>query len=234
MKKKIWGILDRDSSFGRAMTLVSIIIGANIMFAIFSLPVVTIGPALAALFHVMFKMLRGHRDLNPIKEFWLGFKSNFKQGFLSSLVFLGIALLLYVDIRFSGHMGGVLTYFKYALYAIAFAAATLAAYLYPVMACFADTLPHLARNAVFFMARNPLKMFIIVALDVVPLFLTYLDERMMPLYGFIWVTCGFALVALIDAKLLLKDFAKFLPKVNEWGEFVTEGEEENGEGGDVA
>ena len=121
MKKKIWGILDRDSSFGRAMTLVSIIIGANIMFAIFSLPVVTIGPALAALFHVMFKMLRGHRDLNPIKEFWYGFKSNFKQGILSSLVFLGIALLLYVDIRFSGHMGGVLTYFKYALYAIAFA-----------------------------------------------------------------------------------------------------------------
>ena len=82
-----------------------------------------------------------------------------------------------------------------------------------------------ARNAVFFMARNPLKMFIIVALDVVPLFLTYLDERMMPLYGFIWVTCGFALVALIDAKLLLNDFAKFLPKVNEWGEFVSGDEE---------
>ncbi|MCD7843485.1 MAG: YesL family protein, partial [Clostridiales bacterium] len=77
MAEMFRGFLSNDSAFGRLMTRLGIIIAANIMFAIFSLPVVTIGASYVALYHVMFKTLRGDGVINPFKQFWIGFKTNF-------------------------------------------------------------------------------------------------------------------------------------------------------------
>ena len=63
-----------DSAFGRVMTKIGIIIAANLMFVLFSLPIVTIGASYAGLYRVMLKTLRSGGVTNPFKQFWLGFK----------------------------------------------------------------------------------------------------------------------------------------------------------------
>ena len=78
MNTWIQGFLDNNSFFGKLMTKIGIIIAANLMFVVFSVPFITIGAGLTALYHVMFKTLRGGGICNPFKEFWAGFKSNFK------------------------------------------------------------------------------------------------------------------------------------------------------------
>ena len=70
------------------MTKLGTIIAANLMFAVFSLPFFTIGAGLTALYHVMFKTLRSGGVVNPFKQFWTGFKTNFKQATISWLVFV--------------------------------------------------------------------------------------------------------------------------------------------------
>ena len=122
-----------------------------------------------------------------------------------------LACVLVLDIRFRTAAGGVFSVFKMALYVIAGILAVLALYLYPVMAVFADTLPGLLRNAVFFAARRPHKLILLAVLCGVPALVTALDVRMRPLYGFLWVTCGFAGLAMAAASLLWKDFREFLP-----------------------
>ena len=229
MGRFIRGILDNDSTFGQLMTRCGIIMGANLMFILFSLPVITLGPALVALFHVMFKVLRGDGVLNPFKEFWTGFRTNWKQGLLFGLLMMAGAFFCVVDIRFLNTQEGGLTVFKYAVYAVAFVLIILALYTIPVIAAFADTLPNLMRNAVFFAAKNPIRMIAIVLLNVVPLFVTYVDEKMRPLYVFLWAMCGFGAIVMLEASMLIKDFAKYLPKVDAYGNFVEEEEETPGD-----
>ena len=203
MGRFIGGIFSNESTLGRIMTAFGIMIGANILFAVFSLPVVTIGPGLAALHYVMLKMLHRDNSLNPFKTFWEGFRQNLKQGTACWLMFLAIAAFLILDIRFCIYQGGVLVWFKYALYALGFLVCMLWVCLMPVMAAFEDTIPHLLRNALFFASKNPLRAVAAAVIWALPLAVTVLDERMRPLYGFCWVTCGINAIIRITVNMAM-------------------------------
>ena len=223
MHRFIRGMLDNDSIFGQIMTRCGILIGANLMFVLFSLPVVTAGPALVALYYVMLKVLRGSRELNPFVEFFRAFRDNFKQAVICWLALIALVAVGVMDISICEQAGGALTYVKYATYVIAAAVLVVASYLAPVMAAFRDTIPGLLRNAVFFIGRRPLKVIPIVFANVVPMLITYLDRRMQPLYAFLWAMFGFAAVAMFVSSVLVKDFALYLPAVDE-GSVEDEGE----------
>ena len=211
MGRLIGGIFSNESAIGRIMTALWIIIASNILFSIFSLPVVTIGPGLAALHYVMLKRLHRDSQLSPVRTFWEGFRQNLKQGIICWLAFLALAAFLILDIRFCNYHGGVLTPFKYGLYAIGFLALMLWIHLMPVMAAFEDTIPHQLRNALFFAVKNPLRAAMLAVIWAVPIIVTYLDERMRPLYGFLWVTCAAGILAAVISNLLYKDIAQYLP-----------------------
>lgn len=212
MGRLIGGLFSNESTIGRIMTALWIIIASNILFVLFSLPVVTIGPGLAALHYVMLRRLHSDSSLSPVRTFWKGFRVNLRQGSICWILFIGMAAFLTVDIRFCAYRGGILTWFKYALYAILFLAAILMIYLMPVMAAFEDTIPHLIRNALFFAGAKPLKAAATALIWAAPFLVTYLDERMRPLYGFLWTTCGFGILAAVTSSMLYKDIARYLPK----------------------
>lgn len=218
MGRFIGGLLDNDSAFGQLMNRCWIIIGANLMFVLFSMPLITMGPAFVALYHVMLKTLRGDGVLNPIREFWKGFRANFKQG----MICWGVTILLVVlgsfDLSFCRQAGGIFTWFQYAIYVLAVVLFVILMFLFPVMAAFADTIPHLIRNAIFFAAKNPIRLLVMAFFQVFPLYLTYTDPHMMPLYAFLWTVFGFGAIAMIGSSLLLKDFSRFLPSLEEEGE----------------
>lgn len=220
MGERIQAFLDNDSTFGRLMTRCGILIGANIMFILFSLPVVTIGASYVALYHVMLKTLRGDGVLNPFKQFWIGFKNNFKQATIYWIVLLALVVFGYVDVMFCRQMGGMLEYFMYAIYALGIIALIITLFLFPVMAAFADTIPHLVRNALFFAVQKPFRTIVMLFFNVFPLYLTYTDAQMQPLYAFLWCFFGFGAIAMLGASLLLPGFKTYLPEVDEYGNFI--------------
>lgn len=226
MNPLVRGFLDNDSYFGRFMTKFGIIIGANLMFVVFSLPVFTIGAGLTALYHVMFRTLRSGGVVNPFKEFWKGFKTNFRQATISWLVFVFITGFLTVDLQICAQATGPVRHLRFAIYAIMAAVIFLYLYLLPTMAAFEDTIPHLIRNAMYFIVKKPLRFVVIAFFDIFPLVLTYTDLKMMPFYAFIWAMCGFGLLAMLGATLLLPVFKPFLPVVNSDGDFVADPNED--------
>lgn len=215
MNTFLQGFLDNDSFFGRFMTKLGIIIAANLMFVIFSIPMFTVGAGLTALYYVMMKTLRSGGVVNPFKEFWTGFKTNFKQGTAAWLIFAALMGLLTVDLQICGQAGGVIHSMRFAVYLVGAVILFLYLYLLPTMAAFKDTLPNLLKNAVYFLAKKPWKFIVIAFFDVFPLVLTYSDPQDMPLYAFIWVMCGFGLIAMLGATLLLPEFAPFLSRAEE-------------------
>ena len=223
MNNLIQGFLDNDSFFGKFMTKLGIIIAANIMFVLLSIPFFTIGAGFSALYYVMFRTLRGDGVVNPFKEFWAGLKANFKQATISWIVFVLLIAFLMADIRICNAAEGTLGYLKIGVYAIVAAVVIIYLYLIPVMTVFRDTLPHLIRNAVYFLIKKPWKTVVILFFDIFPFVLTYSDLQTLPLYAFLWVLCGFGLQAMLGATLLLPEFAPYLAS-NE-----TEAEEETAE-----
>ena len=151
MNNMVQGFLDNDSFFGRFMTKLGIIIAANIMFVLLSIPFFTIGAGFSALYYVMFRTLRSEGVVNPFKEFWTGLRMNFKQATITWILFVLLIAFLLMDIRICNAAGGTLGYLKIGVYAIGAAAVILYLYLIPVMTVFEDSLPHLIRNTVFFL-----------------------------------------------------------------------------------
>ena len=224
MSGLIGGFFSNDSPFGRVMTRLGIVIAANILFCIFSLPVITIGASYTALYHVMFKALRGDGVINPFVQFRKGFTSNFKQSTVCWLVLLALTAFGALDVYWCHQIGGFLETFQYAIYGLGVIAAIAALYLFPTMAAFRDTIPHLLRNAVYFALHRPVSLVVILFFHAFPIYLTITDPQYLPLYGFLWVLCGWGLITLLGATLLLRQFKQYLPAVDACGDFLEEEE----------
>ena len=214
MKERIWGILSEESLLGRITSRLWILFGANVLFVLFSLPIVTAGPAWVAMYYVCLKTLRVDSTLNPIREFWKGFRMNFKQAFLGFLGFLVIAAILILDIMFVARTQGSMRLFRYPVYVVSGIMLLILFHVIPVMAAFADTLKGLIRNGIYFAAKNPVRAILILALNVGPMVWTYYDVVRMPLYAFLWATFGFSSIAMICSGMLLKDFEQYLPSLD--------------------
>ncbi|MBR1781475.1 MAG: DUF624 domain-containing protein [Oscillospiraceae bacterium] len=224
---KFGDLISNESAFGKVMTRLGIVIAANVLFCLFSLPVFTIGAAYTALYHVMLKTLRGDEVINPFVQFWRGFKDNFKQATLCWIVLLAVAAFGAFDVYWCHQLGGFLTVFQYAIYGVGLLLAIVALYLFPTMAAFRDTIPHLLRNAIYFALHKPLHLIVIFFFHAVPIALTLSDPQYLPVYGFIWVTCGYGLIVLLGATLLLRQFVQYLPAVDSSGELIEDADGED-------
>ncbi|MDR2931648.1 MAG: YesL family protein [Oscillospiraceae bacterium] len=75
------------------------LIQLNLLFVLFCIPIVTIGPAVAGMTYV----LRNYANERPVflfSDFWDAFKSNLKQSLIYELIFAAVAVPLYVAWQF--------------------------------------------------------------------------------------------------------------------------------------
>ena len=212
MQSKLSGLLSNESLFGRLMTRCGIVIAANLLFVLFSFPVVTTGAAYAALYYVMLKALNGEPNLNPFRVFFQGFRQNFKQGSAVWLLALFFSGFVYIDLRICAQAAEPVALLRYPIYALCAALLPLLLCLFPTMAAFHGSIPKLFRGAFYFAMKKPLKTLTLTFFQVFPIVLTYTDTRFAPLYAFLWCFCGFGAVALLGAALFLPEFRPYLSR----------------------
>ena len=82
------------SFFSRLLDMIKL----NLLWCLFSLPIVTIGASTAAAFAVTLKMV-DEREGYIAKQFWNAFKANLKQGISTGLLNLFFAYALYLDFQ---------------------------------------------------------------------------------------------------------------------------------------
>lgn len=228
MRELMSSFLSNDSAFGRAMTHCGVVIAANLMFVIFSLPVITAGAACCALEFTIFRMERGDGVINPFKEFWKGFRTNLKQGTIVEILAVLIGAFLFADLRICAQAEGPVSMLRVPLTALLIIEISLLLWLFPAIASFQDTLPNLVRNSIYFSLHRIWKLPVLLFFHLFSLYLSYTDVQMQPLYAFIWTFFGFGLLAVLDAKLILPEFVPYLPRVDEYGDFILEPEREEG------
>ena len=209
---KVLGFLfDPDNAYGRVCGKIKLVVLGNLMFLICSIPVVTIGASWTALYHVMMKDERSAYSLNPITEFWHAFKSNFKQATLVWVILLLAIVLGVIDIFMCRFLGGMFHYVEVGVWVILALAIVIACFLFPVIAAFANNLPALLKNSLYFVMKNPIITALVALINAVPIALTFLDPVNQPTYVFCFFFFGFGLQAFVNAKLLLTLFTPYLP-----------------------
>lgn len=123
----------------RGMEQLSRLAVLNLFWLLFSLPVVTLIPATAALFDVMKKLEEQEEDeeMGLFQKFLSSFRDNFKKSFKTGLPLAGIGLILAADLQLlSWPDAGWLLIVKYMLYTLLMLYIVMAIFTFPVMAYF--------------------------------------------------------------------------------------------------
>ena len=84
------GILNPENGFWRTIGKLGDLMMLSIIWLLCSLPLVTLGPACAALYHTVVRCIREHQP-NSWSMFFRTFRDNLKVGALTSLVVLADA-----------------------------------------------------------------------------------------------------------------------------------------------
>lgn len=199
-------LFDPESRFGRLMGKISLIVLTNLLFIFFSIPIVTIGASYTAMCHVMLKTLKSENEINPVTEFWVGFKNNFKQ---ATLCWLGALLLLvfgYLDLFWVSQIGGLAVYLNIPIATMMVLEIAGLLYLFPTIAAYQNSIPNLIKAAFYYLMNMPVIALIIGLCNTLPLAMVILDQVYQPAYVFGFFFFGFALITMISMKLISKPF----------------------------
>lgn len=205
-------LLNEDNVIHIFLNKLGDIIVANLLFLLCCIPIITIGPALTALYHCMLRTVKGNNN-GTTKTFFRAFKENFRQSLIVWLGLLAVGFILFLNIRFLQNTASVVSKpLFYVSLGIAGLVIILALYIFPVIAAFANTTVNLLKNAYVFAFLHFPSTLAIAVITILPMFMTYRDIKLMPLYACCWFFFGFGLIAYVNSLLLYRMFKPFLEK----------------------
>lgn len=143
-------IFNPENLFFRSLGDYVDIVGLSLLWALLCIPVITIGPATAALYHTAYMIFR-KRSVGTYRRFFRSFVSNLKRGIPSTLIFVAIVAALYflgagygIGAATQGTVGQVAFGFYYVVGIIIIG---LACWVFPLLGRFEFTVGQLFSTA---------------------------------------------------------------------------------------
>ena len=157
-------LFNMDNAFFRFMGKLFDVVALNIVFIIVCIPLVTIGPAISALYYASVKSIRRDRSY-PIKEFFKAFKRDFRQSFIVGLILVLAAVIIYVDIRFVvDYIKNDFTAMRYVYLVIGLVISFISVYIFPLISRFSLKISGLFRLSFYLAIRHLLTTIISIIL----------------------------------------------------------------------
>lgn len=202
---------NQDSKFWHFATLVADFILLNLLFIVLCIPVVTIGPAIAALIHTTLKLSEDENRM-LIKPFWNEFKRDITKKMLLWIVYLVlIAALVYMAQfywNFANDFGSfkIIGFMLFILSFIILISTVIASIIGLAMTTkYFSTIKRLVKNSYLLILVMPIQSLIMTAVLVsATLFFIY---QTVPVLSF-FLVIGFSAVAYSFAPLIREIFTK--------------------------
>lgn len=197
----------------RAVNLVVL----NILYLIFCIPIVTIGPATTALRYVTLKYAANEED-RVWAPFIHSFKQNLKQGIVVGLIstvlgaFLAWDLYLVYQMVDSGAAIDKVMLFMVALMCILYLMGT--AYVYPLLARYENSLKQMFRTALILAIRHLPATLCMAIISAAPILLLMYTPTTFMLTLTFYCFIGFALIAFLQDKFMNRIFWQYTPRGN--------------------
>lgn len=199
----------QDSWFMASLSRMTDLILLNLLFVLCSIPVVTLGPAAAAMYTLLFRM-GTERESGIVRPFFAAFRENLKQGLVLWVGELALAGAIGFDISLFFHMTGAVRYVYILILCLAIAGLLASGYLFPLISLFRNSNLKTVGCAVALSIANLPRSFLIMLLNLVPVLTLVLAPMMFFQAAILWVVIYFAFAAYLNSLLLKKVFAPFL------------------------
>lgn len=201
-------LFDLNGPLMRGMTALANLILLSFCWVLYSIPVLTVGPATAALYYAVQKMVAGE-NIRVFRCFFKGFRDNLKQGVVLTLIFGAAAALMYYDYMFSymveESLGRIL---RITFGVLAALWLIFACYTFPLQAQFQNSIKYTLKNALLLSLIHLGKTVQLVAMHLLPvvvcLALPELFTRLLPL----WLLGAPGLIAYFSTLRMKKVWAK--------------------------
>ncbi len=198
-----------DSPVMRFLGRIGDIIILNLVFIATSLPAVTVGAALCALYTVAMKMARGE-DPSILREYMKAFRRNLKPATISWLLMAAVGAFIFVDFRLVGVFNGTAyTVMRLLLAMILGIWGLTFLYLFPYIARFENTVWNSVKNALFLSAAHLPSTMMMAGISIGLLVITLFSSRTFVIGTIAWFFVGFAALAYVQSFLLCRIFLKY-------------------------
>lgn len=197
-----------DSKFMEIIGRITDLILLNILFLITCLPVFTIGASVTALYTLCFRLMREEYS-GIIKSYFKAFKDNFKQATVIWLLLLaaGIPALYYFSLLFQ--MDGILRYSSFVFVIIAVLALMAGSYVFPWISQFENTTAQALKNALILSISRLPRSLCVLAINLVPLIVWFINPELFIQVSFLWVALYFAAAAYMNTGILWHVFKPY-------------------------
>ena len=200
-----------DSPIMRAMSRLADLVGLNLLFLLTSIPIFTIGPGLAAMYTVVFRMGTS-RERGIVKPYFRAFAANFRQGTVLWLLVLVAVIGTLVDINVLLGLAGALRNLYLLAVALLVLVVMMAGFFFPLISQFQAGLLTTIKNALALSIGYLPRALAIAAVNVLPFFLLLFNPYLFLRVGFVWFFLYFAGAAKVNAMLLQKVFRPYWPQ----------------------
>ena len=183
------------------------IVFLSVLWVVFSMPILTIGPATTALYYTTVKAIRKDRGY-VWKEFWYAFKTNFVTGLIYTTVLIVAIMGIYYGLALTANSKDtMLQIFHYTYIIVSVLVACLYAFLFPILSRFSLPRLQIMRMALFLSIRHILTTIVLLLLILAGCFAVV---NVYPLIFFVPGTITFLCSFLIE-----RVFKKYQPKLEE-------------------
>ena len=169
---------------------------------------------MSAMYFTLLKKQRTGENGGVVKLFFKGFKDNFKQSTISWLLFLLISFIFTLDFNLFGKGGPqenkLMYYTSVVLMILTY---FIAIYLFPVISAFKNTLKNLLLQSIYLAAKNFIFTIVIMVLYTLPAYVLLSSTQVFMVGIFVFIVCGFGLIAYVSSFMFLKAFTPYLDEV---------------------
>lgn len=204
-------LFDPNTVVGRVLTYLGNLIALNFLFLLCCLPIVTIGPALSAMYSITLREWDTWQGALS-SSFFAAFKENLKKGIALWLIVLLFACILAFNFLFiTANAALIPGFFRVIVWIALVMFLIFSPYVFPLQAHYENTVKNTLKNAfVLGYSRLP-KTVLMIALNALPFVLLYLSQALFLRLAIIWVFIGFSATARINSLLLNTIFQKLEP-----------------------
>lgn len=207
-------LFNYDAPFWRGMNKVADIIILNLLTLLFSIPLVTVGAAVTALYDAMWKLQR--EEGTVWNNFWSSFKSNFKQSTVIWLIvavvsaIVGFAALFYMQMGLNQKPVFLVVAMLPLLIWVG-----LVSWVFPLQSRFYNTVPATLKNAFMCAIAYLPRTLGMIVLNVLPVALFFLRLDWFLRLSVLLFLAYFSLAAYFNCRLIKKPFESMIAKIEQ-------------------
>lgn len=187
------------------ITTVTQFIALNLIFIICCLPIITIGPAIAALYQVIMRETRGEHGY-LIRKFFQHFKEMLLPAFFISLLLAIITFILLFNIAFWNELDTTFAnVFIVLLYIMLIGVTCCFIYIFPLLARFKNSFLQTIKNAIFIALTHVKVTILLLIIHALAFSFLYF----FPPSKIFMILIGFSFLAYCNSYLLQKVFQQY-------------------------